>query len=136
ARVGAQIVRQVTEHGGANIRLGRLDEDRIAGAVHGNNEKSSSWAEQLRQRIAKGDVPIAERQSGVTVSCGVSSSTDSSCAAEDLLAEAEKSLRVAQQSGGDCVASFQQFVEEDARGSEMAAEGKVFENTIARNIMV
>jgi GGDEF domain-containing protein/predicted transcriptional regulator len=135
-RAIAEIVRRINEIAAPAMRVGRLDNDRLAVLTHAGASGASEWAERLRGAVEAGAATAGEARPAYTVSCGFSLSDDARSQAADLLFEARQSAELARQSGGNYVASHSEYVEEDSRWTEIAANGKVFENTIARNIMV
>jgi two-component system, cell cycle response regulator len=134
-RATGEVVRRLNELAAPSMRLGRLDHQRFAVLMHADAPAAKDWAERLRAAI-EGIATAGEPGDGFTVSCGFSICDEAQSDAADLLFEARQSADFARQSGGNYVAGYSEYVAEDSRWSEIAATGKVFENTTARNIMV
>ncbi|MFO0899425.1 MAG: diguanylate cyclase [Pirellulales bacterium] len=112
---------------------GRLDYDQFVVLLTNTSQaEAAAWAERLRAVVAE-----AEFEGGVraTISCGVAGRSDARESAEDLLAHAEQALQLAKLSGRDCVVRHREFQPEEARWAELAAPGKLFERTVARDVM-
>jgi CBS domain-containing protein len=72
----------------------------------------------------------------VTLSCGIADNASASLSADELISQSESCLVVAQLSGGNYVTRHGQFADEDKKWAELAKNGALFENTLARDIMV
>lgn len=99
--------------------------------------EAAARAEHVRLALADAEFACGERALRLTCSAGVAAAGGDAPAqtAEDVLRQAEEALQVAQSSGRNCVVRFADL-EEDARiCAEFAVPGKVFERTVARDIM-
>lgn len=100
--------------------------------------EAADWAEQLRQTMADTEIPLDEQSEKivrVTVSFGLAANDDTVSEARQLLQRADQALCLAKTSGRDCVVSFGQFDEDDKEWENLAAPGKLFEHTTARDVM-
>ena len=134
-----ELLRQVAEF--ALSRCGKeefaatLGADRIAlllPAIGG--ETAAAWCEELLKALAGTDLSLADQTLRVTASCGLTQVT-----AGELLDAAQtravKALALAKSSGRNCVATSDE-VERDAEAwAAFAAEGKLFQTTLARDVM-
>lgn len=112
---------------------GRLDYDQFAVLLANTSQaEAAAWAERLRAVVAEAEFEGAIK---ATVSCGVAGRGDPRESAEELLAHAEQAMQLAKVSGRDCVVRHREFQPEEARWAELAAPGKLFERTIARDVM-
>ncbi|MGI6414718.1 MAG: diguanylate cyclase [Thermoguttaceae bacterium] len=97
--------------------------------------EAASWAELVRAKVA--ERPLAEdAEIRITVSIGVAGVNRFTNSAASLLAMAEQALQSAKTSGHDLVARYGQFAEETAVWKELAAPGKLFERTVAGDVMI
>jgi DNA-binding response OmpR family regulator/CBS domain-containing protein len=118
------------------LAIGQLNNRRIAVLVRKTAAESVTLAENLRETFAAWQASIEAHQPSVTVSCGIADNASQSLSADDLVGQSESSLLVAQSSGGDYAAYFGQFADEEQKWSDLAKNGGLFENTLARDIMV
>jgi diguanylate cyclase (GGDEF)-like protein len=112
-----------------------FEDDRFAVIVVGGASDAVKFFERTREKLLASKAE-GENSPKFTISCGVSDSTQGAKAANELLRQAETSLLQAQASGGDFVACFGQFAEEDRSWEQLAKAGALFENSLARDIMV
>jgi CBS domain-containing protein len=113
---------------------GRLDYDQFAVLLANTSQaEAAAWAERLRSVVAEAE--LGEGGLRATVSCGVAGRSDPRESADDLLAHAEQALQWAKLSGRDCVVRHREFQPEEARWAELATPGKLFERTVARDVM-
>ncbi len=115
--------------------LAQLSEHLFAIIVRGGAENSLTPASLLRAGIAEANIRVDESLAAVTISCGVATANAAIGAAE-LLEQAEQCVRQARQSGGDCTIVAGELAGEDQQWSDLATAGKLFESTLARDIMV
>jgi diguanylate cyclase (GGDEF)-like protein len=128
--VGAMVARACQDFEPA----GRLDYDQFAVLLTNTSQaEAAAWAERLRAVVAEAE--FGESGIKATVSCGVAGRSDARESAEDLLNHAEQAVQLAKVSGRDCVVRHREFQPEEARWAELAAPGKLFERTIARDVM-
>jgi diguanylate cyclase (GGDEF)-like protein len=94
-------------------------------------EEAAAWAERARRELAALEVPLGETAAGVTASFGAAAGSP-----EQVLRRAEDALREAKHSGRDYVACHGQFKDEELAWAELAAPGKLFEQTAAHHVMI
>ncbi len=120
--------------------VGHIDGDTFAVLLPGfGAEEASRWAEQRRKELIGRMADDESRTSGVTASFGVATlqgqHADRDIAPHELLNRARQALQIAKQSGRDCVVREGEFAAEDEAISDLAAPGRMFENTVARDVM-
>ncbi|MHB8902067.1 MAG: diguanylate cyclase domain-containing protein, partial [Thermoguttaceae bacterium] len=94
------------------------------------------WAERVRTETAARKFLVGERDVSLTVSAGVAVGDPAAAPAEAILEKSRQALRMARASGHDCVVLAGQFAEEEAAWKELAAPGRLFERTVARDVML
>jgi CBS domain-containing protein len=72
----------------------------------------------------------------LTASAGVGAAETLSGAPIAVLEKSKQALKTAQASGHDCVVQANQFAAEEAAWRELAAPGRLFERTVARDVML
>jgi len=72
----------------------------------------------------------------VTASLGVAGTMNGITSADELIKRAEMAVRMAKSSGRNCVARCGQFDGETREWEDLARQGRLFENTVARDVMV
>lgn len=101
-----------------------------------NDVEAAQWAESLRQEIAGQDLSGGEDGSlRITVSIGVADCQVGPPALFDLLDQTELALKAAKTSGRDCVIRWGEHEDEAAAWAELATPGRLFEHTVARDVM-
>jgi diguanylate cyclase (GGDEF)-like protein len=93
------------------------------------------WAEELRQEIARHEFGTSDDPLSITVSAGVADCELGPPALLDVVDQAEQALEAAKSSGRDCVLRWGQHEEEAAAWADLAAPGRLFEHTVARDVM-
>ncbi len=113
----------------------RLDSHRFAVAFRTGIEQAVTFANDVRKRVAsiKSDDGA---NAALTVSCGAAMRQCDTATAEELISAGCAGLSKAQQSGGDYVAREDEFAEEEKCWIELSKTGALFEQTLARDIMV
>lgn len=134
AEIAAQIGRLIGESS-PPPSYARLDRFRLGVVVAGDARQAARWAEGLRRQVAEG-ILTGGTAIPVTVSCGISDPAAGPATAAALVERSQRALQEAQRSGGDLVVACDQFADEDRRWADFAAQGTLFENTLARDIMV
>jgi len=96
-----------------------------------------SRADAIRHAVADAAIPPPENDLNVTVSVGVAlaHSGPGETKPAEVVHRALDALRAAKSSGRDCVVRHGQFHEEAEAWSNLAAPGKLFEGTTARDVM-
>jgi CBS domain-containing protein len=96
---------------------------------------AAAWAESMRGRLASLAIPCGDATLSITASLGVYACHRGIRTAEEILDHAEQALGAAKRSGRNCVARFGEFATEQQVWDELAAPGKLFERTVARDVM-
>lgn len=94
-------------------------------------------AEEIRHAVADAEIPPPENGLNVTASVGVALAHPGhgETRPAEAVHRALEALRAAKSSGRDCVVRHGQFHEEAEAWSNLAAPGKLFEGTTARDVM-
>lgn len=130
----AGLLRKLTD---PNDLLARIDADRFAVWLGDERDQDAmAWAELARQEIAKLELGDGEDPLRLTASFGVVAEWQSTESADALLDRARQAVVTAKTSGRNAVALAGQFADEDLLWNELAAPGKLFEDTTARDVMV
>ncbi|MBN1909300.1 MAG: diguanylate cyclase [Pirellulales bacterium] len=93
------------------------------------------WADQARASLTEIEWAPGQPPVSLTLSGGVVVVGGEEVSVETILHRAEEALRSAKQSGRDLVARHGQFIDEARAWKDLIALGKLFEGTIARDIM-
>lgn len=116
--------------------VAHLGAGRFAVVLPGRSElDAAAWAEQMRGRLAG----VTLEQDGETIrgtaSFGVYACHRGVRTAEEILDHAVQALQSAKRSGRNCVARFGEFLGEQQIWDDLAAPGRLFEQTVARDVM-
>jgi PleD family two-component response regulator/CBS domain-containing protein len=116
--------------------LGELGRGRFGAVLADCDEQSAAaWRETLRTKSAAETLELGGHACRLTASCAILPIADNKTSAKELQDRLLGALDTAYHSGGDCLL-LAGDLEKDARSwAEFAAPGKVFEHTVARNIM-
>jgi len=98
--------------------------------------KASRWAEQARNAIEQTEFMVGETTIRLTASVGVATLQAGVTTGQPLLEAALLAMRTAKSSGRNCVVHYGQFDDEARSWEELAAPGKLFEQTVARDVMI
>ncbi|MEQ8787286.1 MAG: diguanylate cyclase [Pirellulaceae bacterium] len=132
ARVAQMLVESLPEHAVAAV----FGEDRLAVLLPDHTAvESQSWAESLRAAVAEEEFGGAESPLPTTVSIGLADCEGGGPAMLEVVSQAEQALRLAKTSGRNCVVRQGEFAEEEAAWAELATPGRLFEHTVARDVM-
>ncbi len=101
-----------------------------------SDSKAFAWAENVREAIAALEIHVASQTISITASLGVAGTMHGAVAVAELLHRAEDAVRVAKSSGRNCVARCGQFDGETREWEDLARQGRLFETTVARDVMV
>lgn len=120
--------------------VGRISGDVFAVALPGLGlDDARRWAEERRRVIAEHPASAESDTQRITVSFGVATQQGKPQELElegsTLLRRAQDALFVAKQSGRDCVVCEGDFADEDEILRNLAAPGRMFQNTVARDVM-
>jgi len=138
--VGDELLKSVAleleKHRGDEELLARLQRDRFAVVLPNTSDvRAAAWAERVRRAIAHLEFTCGEDSVRVTASFGVAASGKSAATGDELFERAGEALKVAKRSGRNCVVRHGEFAAEDAHWQELAAPGRLFEGTVARDVM-
>jgi len=132
AKVGGRIVDSAAE----NSVVACLREDRFAVLLPDHTAaECQSWAEDLRAGVAEDQFGDEDSPLQLTLSIGLAQCDVGPPALHDILGQAELALDLAKTSGRDCVVCHGQFEDEEAAWAELATPGRLFEHTVARDVM-
>jgi two-component system cell cycle response regulator len=98
--------------------------------------EATAWAEQARAALAEIEVDLGAGTVRPTASFGVAGCEDAATTAEQIVERAVQALQLAKSSGRNCVVTCGQLDGEAAAWADLAAPGKMFERTVARDVMV
>ncbi|MBW3599441.1 MAG: diguanylate cyclase [Planctomycetes bacterium] len=131
--VGETIRRRCTE----GETLACFGADRFGVFLHDFSESDAAdWAEQIRAELAEAEFAWESAVVRVTASFGVAAARGKSIRAEDFIEMASEALRYAKSSGRNCVARYREFDDESRAWTDLAAPGRLFERTLARDVML
>ncbi len=139
--IGEEVLRavanQIRSVAGECKYLARMGEGRLAALLpNASDAQALAWAETVRQAVAHLEVPLKHDTVNVTASLGVAGIMQGVTSAEELIHRAEDAVRMARSSGRNCVARCGQFDGETREWEDLARQGRLFENTVARDVMV
>jgi two-component system, cell cycle response regulator len=139
--VGDEILRavagQIKSMAGDCKYLASFGDGRFAALLpDASDARALAWAEMLRQAVAHLELPVHHETVGVTASLGVASTMNGVSGADDLITRAQTAVRLAKSSGRNCVARCGQFDGETREWEDLARQGRLFESTVARDVMV
>jgi diguanylate cyclase (GGDEF)-like protein len=138
---GDELLRLVAEKIKRRCREGEslacFGADRFGVFLAGVTEnEAAEWAESLRRELAEAEFTWEDAVLRITASFGVSAAKGRSLRAEDYVETAAEALRHAKASGRDCVVRYREFDDESRAWTDLAAPGRLFERTVARNVML
>jgi GGDEF domain-containing protein/predicted transcriptional regulator len=113
-----------------------FEDDRIAVVLSGSASDAVKFFDRARKQLIAPKREPDNASPNFTVSCGIADAAQGARSASELLRQAETSLLHAQASGGDFAAWSGQFADEDRSWEQLAKTGALFENSLARDIMV
>jgi diguanylate cyclase (GGDEF)-like protein len=131
------IAKALSDRAGTPKSIGAGAGDQFFVALPGMSEsEGASWADQLRCDVAQLPLEVDGTRVHVTASIGVAASHQDRVDAEELLQRACEAQRLAKQSGRNCVATYSQLHTEASSWASHATPGKLFERTVARDVMI
>ncbi len=98
-------------------------------------EQAADWAERVRQQVARTEIAVGESSLQLTLSAGLAAVDPTEPEPRRAVDRACEALRLAKRSGRDCVVRFGQFDRDTKAWEELAAPGKLFEGTVAADVM-
>ena len=115
----------------------RLERGRFAVLLPNTSDvRAAAWAERARRAFSHLELPDADDPKGVTASFGVAGTSETSGTSQRLVARATQALELAKRSGRNCVVRDGEFNAEAAQWQQLAAPGRLFEGTVARDVMI
>lgn len=100
------------------------------------DSQAVAWADEVRLALSETEFPCKEQSLRLTVSAGVVAVDPGEVRpVDELLQEAGEALLAAKRSGRDCVLRFAEHQEGAADGVDFAEPGRLFERTVARDVM-
>jgi CBS domain-containing protein len=97
--------------------------------------EAAQWAERAHDAVARLEIKNGEPALPITASLGVASCQAPECTPEELVERADDALQSAKRSGRDCVVRHSELDDESKAWTMLAAPGKLFERTLARDVM-
>ena len=97
--------------------------------------EAAQWADKIRAAVAQTEFSSGDSTLQLTVSLGIASYTGASSRVETVVEHAREAMKLAKSSGRNCVVRFGQFDDEIEVWKELAAPGRFFEQTVARDVM-
>lgn len=146
--VGEEVLRNIAAHirslsAGKCKYLAAFGGGRFAALLADSADCSDSadssalaWSETVRESIAAVETQVADQTISVTASLGVAGSMEGPTSASEMIQLAEDALRTAKSSGCNCVARSGQFESETREWEDLARRGRLFETTVARDVMM
>ena len=98
--------------------------------------EGAEWAERLRGALAGEAFPLGDNTLQVTASFGVADNDGTQVDQRELLERALEAQQLAKESGRDCVALYSQLHDQARSWASLATPGKLFETTVARDVMI
>ncbi|NQU22863.1 MAG: diguanylate cyclase [Candidatus Nealsonbacteria bacterium] len=98
-------------------------------------DEATAWAESVRSGLASVEVALRETTVRAGASIGISEVLPGPRTPEEIVDCAAAAVRTAKTSGGDCVVRYSEFDGEAEAWTGFAAPGKLFERTVARDVM-
>ena len=99
-------------------------------------EAARRWADTVRTQLGSRPFLVDSSEVAITASLGVATRIDSEEDGSRLWRDALEALQQAKTSGRDCVVVAGDFHEEQRQWDLMATSGRLFETTMARDIMM
>ena len=96
---------------------------------------SEEWAKQLLCSLAGHEFSVGDEKLRITASCGITQLAPT-LKPDIILQKAAGALRLAKSSGRNCLATSEEVDRETEAWNELAAGGKLFETTVARDVMI
>jgi diguanylate cyclase (GGDEF)-like protein len=140
-RVGDEVLRsiatQIRSMASECKYLASCQAGRFAAVLpHASDALAIAWAETVREAIEQLEIPLADQTCSLTASLGVASSQRGGGTAAELMQRAADAVRMAKASGRNCVARCGQFDGETREWEDLARQGRIFETTVARDVMI
>lgn len=136
-RVLGEVAQRIEGRLETNMQLARWDADRFCVVASGKTcDQAAEWAESVRKSVCATPVESGAAELQITTSFGVAAAVAEGPAAFDnTFRDASSALHAAKRSGRNCVVRWGEFDDEAREWKELAAPGKLFQNTLARDVM-
>ncbi len=113
-----------------------LGDDHFAVTLDTTSEHDAiAAAQKMIDALAAETFTIGTSTVHLTTSCGLVEHRASQQSADATLEMAESSLDLAKSSGGNCVCTYREVDHDEEAWAELAAAGRLFETTLARDVM-
>src|SRR5262245_51676944 len=139
-RGGAQdllraVGKYLRDEAGETIFVAGLSEGRFALLTTASgNDSAAAWSEALLVRLAEAEFQLAGNGQKITASCGLTEVTASENY-EVVEVRLLKAVSLAKISGRNCAVTSDDVERDAAEWAELAADGKLFQTTLARDVM-
>ena len=100
-----------------------------------SDAEATQWADRIRTVLSETEFAVGDSTQRLTVSLGVASHIGASSQVENVVGRAREALELAKSSGRNYPVTFGQFDDETEVWRELAAPGRLFEQTVARDVM-
>ena len=130
-RQAADVVRS---HAASPAFLASLGGDQIAVLLPAGAEAANAWAEGALAALAGREFEVSGQPTRLTASCGLTQIAAGE-PLEAALSRAQRALALAKASGRNGVATSDEVDLDSAAWAEFAADGKLFQTTLARDVM-
>lgn len=135
----AELLQQVAElirAASAENFLAAVHANRFAVVLKQHSQKAAEeWSKQLLCSLAGHDFQLGDEKLRITASCGITAIAPA-LKSDIILQKAAGALKLAKASGRNCLATSEEVDRETESWNEQAAGGKLFETTVARDVMI
>ncbi|MEN6495049.1 MAG: diguanylate cyclase [Thermoguttaceae bacterium] len=100
-----------------------------------SDAEAAALAEPIRQALRATEFAVGKTPVQLTFSAGVASLDPTDLSPQSTLERAAAALQTAKNSGRDCLVQYGQFDGETKAWSELVTPGRLFERTVARDVM-
>src|SRR5262245_3291806 len=130
-----QVADKVRARCGLETFAASLGDDRFAILLPASgSETAVAWAEQVLAALAEESFTVGDQSLKLTASCGLTE-VGVGEGLDVVLARAQRSLQLAKSSGRNCVVTSSEVDRDAEQWNEVAADGKLFTTTQARDVM-
>jgi diguanylate cyclase (GGDEF)-like protein len=98
------------------------------------SETAATWCDELLKALAENAFTVQDQAQHLTASCGLTEIAADE-ALDALLVRADQALLLAKASGRNCAVTSSEVDREADAWAALAADGKLFETTLARDVM-
>ncbi len=97
--------------------------------------EAAQWAQRAHDALGRLEAEGGAAALPMTASLGVASCRAGECTPEELIERADEALLSAKRSGRNCIVRHGELEDESKAWTTLAAPGKLFERTLARDVM-